>query len=125
MKRILIVDDNIDILEALQIAFEARGYEVCKLSDGLKVSDSIRQFSPGVILLDVFLGETNGVSICNQLKSHADTKHIPVILFSANSNSEDILKACPANGFIGKPFNLNHLIELIELKINRYPQQIQ
>lgn len=69
MKRILIVDDDIDILEVLQIAFEARGHEVFILSDGKKVSESIKQFSPAVILLDVFLRDTNGITICNQLKT--------------------------------------------------------
>ncbi|HUS02347.1 MAG TPA: response regulator [Chitinophagaceae bacterium] len=119
MKRILVVDDDIDILEVLQIAFEAKGYEVFILSDGKEISENIKQFSPGIILLDVFLGDTNGVTICNQLKSHADTKHIPVILFSSHLNMETILKTCAADAFIGKPFNLNHLIELVERELSK------
>jgi DNA-binding response OmpR family regulator len=114
MKRILVVDDDIDILEVLQIAFEAKGYEVFTLSDGKKVSKNIEKFSPDVILLDVFLEDTNGVTICNQLKSHPETKHIRVILFSAHSKAEGIVQSCAADGFIGKPFNLNHLMELVE-----------
>ena len=112
--KLLVVDDNIDVLEILQIAFEAKGHEVFTLSDGLKVSESFKQFSPDVILLDVFLGDINGVTICNEFKSNPDTKHIPVILFSAHANAETILNACPADGFVGKPFNISRLIELIE-----------
>ena len=112
--KLLVVDDNTEILEILQIAFEARGHEVCKLSDGQEVLGGLKQFSPDVILLDVFLGDTNGVMICNELKSNAGTKHIPVVLFSAHATAETILNACPADGFIGKPFNINRVIELIE-----------
>ena len=75
MKKILVVDDNLDILEILQIAFEEREYEVITLSDGEKVLESVRQFLPGIILLDVFLGGTNGTIICSEIKSNRDTKH--------------------------------------------------
>lgn len=112
--KLLVVDDNIDILEILQIAFEAKGHEVLTLSDGLKVFDAFKQFSPDAILLDVFLGDINGVTVCNQLKSNPRTKHIPVVLFSAHATAETILNACPADGFVGKPFNIHRLIEIIE-----------
>ena len=116
--KLLVVDDNIDILEILQIAFEARGHEVSILSGGLKIDESIKQFSPDAILLDVFLGEMNGATICNELKSNPATKHIPVILFSAHADAKTILNTCPADGFVGKPFNIQRLIELIE-SLNR------
>ena len=119
MKRILVVDDNTGVLEVLGIAFEARGFEVYKLTDGKKVPDTVKDFSPDVILLDVFLEDTNGITICNQLKSQSETKHIPVVMFSAHTNAERVLNLCSANAFVEKPFDINRLTAVIESQLIR------
>ena len=114
MKRLLVVDDNPDILEILQIAFEARGFEVLTIPDGEQTFKSVESFKPDVILLDVFLGTVNGIDICNELKSNPGTKDISIVMFSAHSKSDDVLKLCSADAFVGKPFNIFHLTEVIE-----------
>lgn len=119
MKRILVVDDNIDILDVLEVAFEGQGYEVRTVSDGKNVLAAVKEFSPNIILLDVYLDDINGVTICNELKSQGETKHIPIVMFSAHTNAETVLKACTAEAFVGKPFNIHRLTELIDTQLNK------
>ena len=117
MKRLLIVDDNPDILEILQIAFEARGFEVETIARGEETIKTVASFKPDVILLDVFLGAVNGIDICNELKSKPETKPIFIVMFSAHSKAQDVLKLCSAEAFVGKPFNIFHLTEVIESQV--------
>ena len=117
MTRVLVVDDNKDILQVVQIVLEIRGYEVKAIWNGEEVQQSIIEFSPNVILLDVMLGNTSGIIICNDIKSNPNTKDVCVIMFSAHGKKEDILKLCPANNFISKPFEIDTLTETIENEI--------
>lgn len=119
MKRVLVVDDNKDVLEILQIAFEARGFEVLGIYKGEETIQTVESFSPHVILLDVFLGEVNGIDICNTLKDNPDTKNIPLVMFSAHSTAEAVLGMCSAEAFIGKPFNIHHLTKVIEAQVQK------
>jgi DNA-binding response OmpR family regulator len=69
MKRVLVVDDNTDILELVQMILDRQGYDTITCNKGEDVLKNITYYDPQVILLDVFLDSTNGVDICNQLKS--------------------------------------------------------
>lgn len=113
MKRILVVDDNADILDVVRIFLESNGYEVSTISKGDNILNEVVNYSPQVILLDVYLRGSNGVEICNQLKSNSSTRHIPVIMFSAQTNDYLILRKCAADDFIPKPFDEKILIEKI------------
>ncbi|HEV8080592.1 MAG TPA: response regulator [Chitinophagaceae bacterium] len=113
MKRILVVDDDIDILTVVQLLLDSKGFEVVAISNWQQIYSKIDVFKPDLILLDVALGTQDGRNICKQLKSGNDTKHIPIILFSANHNVEKSIPECLADSFISKPFDINHLIEQI------------
>ena len=113
MKRILVVDDNSDILQVVRIFLESNGYEVSTISKGDNILNDVVNYSPQIILLDVYLRGSNGVEICNQLKSNSTTKHIPIIMFSAQTNDYLILRKCAADDFIAKPFDEKTLIEKI------------
>ncbi|HUS03604.1 MAG TPA: response regulator [Chitinophagaceae bacterium] len=111
MKRILVVDDDIDILTVVQLVLESNGFEVIAISDWKQIYPQIDAFKPNLILLDVSLGTQDGRNICKQLKSSNETRHISVILFSANHNVEKSVSECLADSFISKPFDINNLIE--------------
>lgn len=111
MKRILVVDDDIDILTVVQLVLESNGFEVIAISDWKQIYPQIDAFKPDLILLDVSLGTQDGRNICKQLKSSNETRHISVILFSANHNVEKSVSECLADSFISKPFDINNLIE--------------
>lgn len=120
MKRLLVVDDNIDILELIQSHFTGLGYEVMIASNGEEAYKNIDEFPPNVILLDAFIQGENGIFICNELKSKPETKDIPIVMFSAHSNGDEVLRMCPAEAFVAKPFNIFHLTEVIAEQLNNY-----
>ncbi len=113
-KRVLVVDDDHGILEALQILLEEAGYTVQTTPDGSKVPLEINAFSPDVILLDIWMSGQNGHDICKRLKSMEQTKEIPVILISANRDMATISKACGADDYVAKPFELDELLNKVE-----------
>ena len=111
MKKILVVDDDIDILTVVQLVLETNGFEVVAISNWQQIYTQIDIFKPDLILLDVSLGTQDGRNICKQLKSANNTKHISIILFSANYNVEKSISECLADSFISKPFDIKDLIE--------------
>ncbi len=118
MKRILIVDDDIDILDVLKVVLKFHGFEVISTQQGNDVISKSLSFSPNLILLDVFLAGIDGRDICNRLKENSDTKEIPVIMFSAHSSKDEILQYCSADDFIAKPFDINDLVGKINTLIS-------
>ncbi len=111
MKKILVVDDDIDILTVVQLVLDSNGFDVVAISDWQQIYTQIEAFNPDLILLDVSLGTQDGRNICKNLKSDKLTKDISIILFSANHNVEKSIEECLADSFISKPFDINDLIE--------------
>ena len=120
MKRILVVDDNSDILDVVRIFLESNGFEVFTINNGDNILNDVVNHSPQIILLDVYLRGSNGVEICNHLKSNASTRHIPIIMFSAQTTDYLILRKCAADDFIEKPFDEKILVEKINHLLNTH-----
>ncbi|HEV8084745.1 MAG TPA: response regulator [Chitinophagaceae bacterium] len=113
MKRILVVDDDKDILNILKLMLQMNGFEVMVTPNGDEALSKSLSYSPQLVLLDVFLSGSDGRDICNILKQNPLTKNIPVVIFSAHSNLPDVLKVCKADDFISKPFDINELVQKI------------
>ena len=113
-KRILVIDDDEDILEILDILFVDEGYEVVLLNTGT-TAEEVQLIHPDVILLDVRIKGFNktGDQICNDIKSFNTTKNIPVILLSAEFNVSELAQECGANGYMRKLFNVNELVNQV------------
>lgn len=114
MKRVLVVDDNLDILNLVQLILTNNGFEVMTSPKGGDVFINTETFAPQVILLDVYLSGFDGRDICKSLKQNDKTRNIPVIMFSAHCKSDDIID-CKADDFIAKPFDVNELVNKITL----------
>jgi len=112
----MVVDDDNELLQSMKTSLENRSFKVLALSEGEKVMKSVSSFKPDVILLDVYLGKTYGVNICNELRLKPETKDIPVVLLSGYCKS-DILNKCSANGLIQKPFTVDTLSEIIKRQL--------
>jgi len=114
-KRILVIDDDPDILEVLDIIFKQEGYEVILSKTGYE-AEQLSEINPDLVLLDIRIEGSgrNGVSICTKIKSHPETRDLPVILFSAEDNIEELSMQSRANGHISKPFNFAQLV----IKVN-------
>ena len=116
--RILVLDDDADILDMLCYILEDKGYEVVSLSGGEKIFDTIQQFHPDLVLMDIMLGNMDGRLICQELKNETGTQSLPVILISASHNVAETLRQEGApNDFIAKPFDVEQLIEKVEQQL--------
>ena len=118
MKRVLIVDDNSDILWVVETILKRYGFDVITTLKGEEVMDKTEEYNPQLILLDVFLSGIDGIEVCNTLKSNPLTKDIPIIMFSAHTNYHDIMKFCKADDFVAKPFDSNELVKKINFQID-------
>ncbi|MEO7800751.1 MAG: response regulator [Ginsengibacter sp.] len=118
MDRILVVDDNIDILHVVKAILETHGFEVMTTPKGEEALEKTESYLPQLILMDVYLSSgIDGRQICNALKQNETTKDIPVIMFSAQTKLEEVLKVCRADDFIAKPFAMKDLISKIKYHI--------
>ncbi len=110
-KRILVIDDDPDILEILNIVFEQEGYEVILSATGTE-AEHIEELHPDLVLLDIRLmgAGRNGADICARIKSKPETKDLPVILLSSEDDIEAISEECGANEYVSKPFMLSQLL---------------
>ena len=117
MNKILVVDDDTDILTVVEILLKMNNFSVQTISKWEEIPNSISNFSPDLILLDVALGGADGRDICKGLKKSDATQHIPVILFSAHYNLVNNIKDCMADGLITKPFETSYLLETIRKNI--------
>ena len=115
-KKILVVDDDPDILDALQITLEDAGYDVTTTEKG-DYAENLRDTNggfPDVIILDVLLSGKDGRIICQKLKSQENTRHIPIIMISAHPGAKQSVKAVGADDFLAKPFDIDDLLVKVE-----------
>lgn len=102
---ILVVDDDSDLLLLMEHKLAAEDFSTLVSLNGSNMIDLIIHCHPDLILLDLHMDGVDGKTICQLIKSNQSTAGIPVILFSANEDVEDISHVCGADGFIKKPFN--------------------
>lgn len=117
MAKILIIDDDPDILEVLQLTLQMEGFETRTNRRGEEIFNEVQSFKPDVILLDILLSGSDGRVLCKQLKSDNETKNIPIILISAFSNGKDSITRAGANDFIPKPFDIEDLLCRVEKQL--------
>jgi CheY-like chemotaxis protein len=116
-KKILVADDDPDILEVLTLILEEADYEVEIAHDGQSLRD-LEHDVPDLLLLDIWMSGWNGGEICRFLKSQEQTRALPIVLFSANRETEAIAREAGADDFITKPFDLDHLLVVIERNLS-------
>lgn len=112
-KKVLIAEDDKAIIEVVKIILENEGYEVLTADQGEIVHKTIAQHNPDVILLDIWLYGEDGGQIAKEIKAKTKTKHIPIVLMSANNETEKITKEVGANDFLLKPFNIDDLLYIV------------
>lgn len=112
--KVLVVDDDKDILEALQIILEREKFTVTTVFKGEETYRKVNEFKPNLILLDVLMSGNDGRTICKKIKSDTKTKHIPIILMSAHPSAARDYAQFGGNNFIAKPFEIEDLIKMIK-----------
>ena len=116
MKKILIVDDEQDIVESLKFVLENCNYTCYCAStgeDGLKLA---REIIPDLIILDVMMPRINGFKISRLLKFDSKYKNIPILMVTARSQEEDKLigEETGADEYITKPFDLDDVVKTVQ-----------
>src|SRR3982751_3132648 len=112
LNKILVVDDDLDILEVLKFLLRKNGYEVILLSEAKKVIETVKETKPDIALLDINLSGYDGREICKYLKTVLNV-NIPIVLFSANANYKNSFEEYGADDFIEKPFEAKRLLSLL------------
>ena len=113
---ILVVDDDPDILDAVRFLLEDEGYRV-QTSEKGDYAESLRDGNgglPALIILDVLLSGKDGRTICKRLKSQDETRHVPIVMFSAHPDAERSVKEVGADAFVAKPFSVVDLLDIVE-----------
>jgi len=111
-KRILMLDDNQDILDVVKEALSYERFEVTIASETENIMENISNYKPDLLMLDYKMAGLRGDDICRQVKAHPTLNNIPVIICSAYLNKDDIL-TCGCDAIITKPFGLDELIETV------------
>ena len=125
MSRILIVDDDKDLLEVVKSLLSRKGFEVAIHSGIDNLTDIIKSFQPQLVLLDVFLQGVDGLEVCRSLKLSPFFRNIPVIIFSAFPRiGNTAIYEFGANDFIAKPFEINDLVKKIHKVLSKTHESV-
>jgi two-component system cell cycle response regulator DivK len=112
-KKIVIFDDDEDILSICSYVLEEQGWEVHAFTDCNNVAEKVARISPDVILMDNWIPDAGGIVATQTLKSNSELKNIPVIYFSANSDIQLLANNAGAESYLAKPFDLQQLEQVI------------
>lgn len=122
VKKVLIVDDEQDIVETLKFLLETEGIECLTAFDGEDALNKAKNEYPDLIILDVMLPKINGYKVCRLLKFDSKYKRIPILMVTARSQEEDkaIGEETGADEYITKPFNIEDVVNSVKqyLKIS-------
>lgn len=114
IKRILICDDDENILEATKIILSDKGYAVEVSKNGQEVCKKLKEEKFDILLLDLWMPNLDGKETTKFLKNQEKTKNLPIIIFSASSQIEKIASEIGADGYLKKPFDILELEKIIE-----------
>lgn len=115
-KRLLVIEDEVDLAEMVKLRLEANGYEILIAHDGQDGLDMARKERPDLIILDLMLPKIDGYKVCRMLKFDEKYKHIPIIMFTARAQELDkkVGYDVGADAYITKPFDAQALLQKIK-----------
>jgi len=114
MQKVLIVDDDKDLLEMVEMTLSRLGYQITTLAKGSCFFNIVESIRPDIVLLDIFLGDADGRNLCYQMKLQPAYENIPVILYSAGYIPHSTIENSKADEFMIKPFDVRRLVEIIK-----------
>jgi DNA-binding response OmpR family regulator len=117
MKKVLVIDDDLDIAEVIQIILEEAEYKSEIVTKAEKTYQRVKEYKPDLILLDRLFADRDGRIICRKLKNQKSTKNIPVIMLSAHPVIANTVKEYGADDFLEKPFFMEDFLKKIRMYI--------
>ena len=111
-RKILVVEDEHELLDFIKIRLEANDYEVIGACDGKEGYEKAHTEKPDLILLDLMLPKIDGYWVCNLLKHDKRYENVPIIIITARSGAEHqrLAKECGADAYMQKPFDIDALL---------------
>jgi DNA-binding response OmpR family regulator len=125
MDKILIVEDEKDIVKMLEYNLKKEGFTSLAVTDGDEALDAAVRHQPGLIILDLMLPGMNGLEVCKALKAERKTAHIPVIMLTAKAQEADKIVGLElgADDYMTKPFSPRELIARIKAVLRRMKEK--
>jgi len=119
--KILVVDDEVDLVETLRFPLEIEGFDVLVSYNGEDALNKARKENPDLILLDLMLPKLDGYKVCRLLKFDERYKHIPILMLTAKTQQKDKLmgQETGADEYITKPFEIDELMKKIKAYLNK------
>ena len=114
-KKLLIIDDEPDIIEFLSYNFRKRGYEVYSACDGIEGLEMVVSSNPDIIIADIMMPRMSGIVMCRELKSSKLHRHVPIIFLSATNDDYQVLSAMDAGAeyYVSKPVRVSILAGIV------------
>jgi DNA-binding response OmpR family regulator len=111
-KKVLIVDDELNIVTALEFLLQKSGYEVMAAQNGDEALKRIESFAPDLVLLDVMMPRISGYEVCRRMRERPDWKHIKIVMLSAKGREAEVSKGVSlgADLYVTKPFSNSELV---------------
>jgi DNA-binding response OmpR family regulator len=120
-KKILVVDDEVDLVETVRFPLEMEGFNVLVSYNGEDALNQARKENPDLIILDLMLPKLDGYKVCRLLKFDERYKHIPILMLTAKTQEKDKIlgKETGADEYITKPFEMDYLMEKVKAYLNK------
>jgi len=120
-KKILVVDDEVDLVETIRFPLEMEGFNVLVSYNGEDALNQARKEKPDLILLDLMLPKLDGYKVCRLLKFDERYKDIPILMLTAKTQEKDKLlgKETGANEYITKPFDIDELMKKVNVYLSK------
>ena len=115
-KKVLIADDEPNIVAAIEFLMKQRGYDVYTATDGGEALDVVERVVPDLVVLDVMMPQTSGYEVCQAIRKRADWRHIKVLMLSAKGRDAELVKgvAMGADLYVTKPFSTRELMARVD-----------
>jgi two-component system cell cycle response regulator DivK len=124
-KKVLIFDDNQDLLELCTIILEEIGCIVVTSSTSDNADIQVMEHLPDIILMDNWLPNLSGIEATKLIKSDQHLKNIPVIYFSANNNVQQLAEEAGADDYLAKPFNIADLEKIVKKHLDSMDNSVE
>lgn len=121
--KILIADDEPNILISLEYLMKREAYDVIVARDGQEAIDAILRERPQLVLLDVMMPRKTGFEVCQEVRAHEQVKDTPILMLTAKGRETDVAKglALGANAYLTKPFSTKELVRQVREMLARTP----
>lgn len=122
-KKVVVIEDDPDILELIEYNLRREGFEVATATSGRSGLSAIGREKPDIVLLDLLLPGLDGLDVCRRLRSVETTRDVPVIMVTARGEERDVVEglAAGADDYVHKPFSPRELIARVQAVLRRGP----